>query len=480
MIIAHNLMANFSKRQLNINTESKSKSTERLSSGYRINRAADDAAGLAISEKMRGQIRGLERASHNVEDGISLIQVADGAMQEVTNMCQRIRVLAVQAANDTNTDDDRELIQEEIEWLKEEINNIGESTEFNTIKVLQGKTLSDQWEEKTLVDFRNEKDEELVNGNPTGESYYYFDDDPVYKGGAASDSVIEATKTMDFSGVSSSNKHLLNGTGFSFRCTANCEQVFEFQFVSSVSNPTNGNTYGILDITPNANINQSGATNSKKFQVGLDSFINGEGLASNVMNFILELNGGSPENINSHKVGHSNYLFQEGSKLIIGGTSNAKPGSSSNNYDFFTPLNLANISDKINVNLTIQSGANAGAEVKIPLPQIDTLVLGIDGVNVETHNSASQVITAMDGAINYISAERARLGAYQNRLEHAVSNLNNTEENLQAAESRIRDADIAKEMVTNSKNNILEQAAQAMLAQANKAPQGVLQLLQNV
>ena len=448
MIIAHNLMANFSKRQLNINTESKSKSTERLSSGYRINRAADDAAGLAISEKMRGQIRGLERASQNVEDGISLIQVADGAMQEVTNMCQRMRELAVQAANDVNTDDDRELIQEEIDWLKEAVNDIGERTEFNTIKILQGKDLSDVYDDKILVEFTDNKD---------------FDETTSLPGS------MSVGKKLDFKNVNASNKYLLNGTGFSFICTQGCGQEFKFEFVSSISNPTKNNPYGIFDNTPNAIISNGGTTNNKEFLVSLSSF--GEELVSNLMNYVeFYVNENEPVNM-VHKVGHDNEMYIDGSVLIVGGTSTGT--------NRFEPLNLANLREKINLNLTIQAGANAGAEVKIPLPQIDTFILGIESANVESHDSAAQVISAMDGAINYISAERARLGAYQNRLEHAVSNLNNTEENLQAAESRIRDADMAKEMVANSKNNILEQAAQSMLAQANKAPQGVLQLLQN-
>lgn len=477
MIIAHNLMANYTQRQLNINSDAKAKSTERLSSGYRINRAADDAAGLAISEKMRAQIRGLERATYNVEDGISLIQVADGAMQEVTEICQRIRELAVQAANDVNTEEDREIIQEEIDWLKEGINDIGRNTEFNTMKILQGKTLSDEWDDVSLVEFRNEKDFE--NGSTT-EKYYYFDDDPVYKGGFASSSTIGATKTLDFSGVNSSNKYLLNGAGFSFRCTNNCTQVFEFSFVPSVPNPTDGNTFGILDTTPNAIITSGGAQNSKKFQVGLDSFSTGTELVNNIMNYILQINddGTGVESLASHAVGHSNYLFVEESKLILGGLSNAQIGSTNNNYDFFTPLNLANIMDKVPLNLTIQAGANAGVEVKIPLPQVDTLTLGIDSCNVENHYAAASTITIADFAINYISSERAKLGAYQNRLEHSASNLSTSAENLQAAESRIRDTDMAKEMTTNTKNNILEQAAQAMLAQTKKLPEGVLQLLQ--
>lgn len=462
MIIQHNMQSFFSARQLNITTKKNEKTLEKLSSGYRINRAGDDAARLAISEKMRGQIRGLDRASKNSEDAISLIQVADGAMQEVDNMLNRMRTLAVQAANDTNTDDDREKLNLEVETLKQEINHIGRDTEFNTLKILQGKTLSNKTSSHLLVKFSVDP---------------HFDDTPVYKGGFASS--IGSSKTLDFSNVNNTNKYFLDGTGFSFRCTQNCDQVFEFEFVGSVENPTNGNSYGILDTTPQANINSGGSRNSKKFQVGLDSFNTGFELTSNIMNFVIEMNNTknntSTESLQSHQVGHANYLFQDGSKLILGGESQA---ATSDQYDFFTPLDLANLVDKVNLDIWIQSGANSGQGITIALPQIDTRTLGVEYVSVNTHYSASQTIPAVDAAVNYVNGERARLGAYQNRLEHTIANLDNSSENLQASESQIRDTDVAEAMMELSKENILAQAGTSMLSNTNSSQDMVLQLLQ--
>ncbi|MBL4932911.1 flagellin [Clostridium paridis] len=272
MIINHNLNAMNAHRNMGINIGNAGKSMEKLSSGLRINRAGDDAAGLAISEKMRGQIRGLDQASRNSQDGISLIQTAEGALNETHSILQRMRELAVQATNDTNVTADRKQIQLEVSQLKNEINRISSQTEFNTKKLLTGK-------------------------------------------------------------------------------------------------------------------------------------------ASNVV---------------------------------------------------------------------FQVGANSGQTIKLAIKTMDTKALGVTAninVNTAVASKITGQIDTIDKAINTVSSERAKLGAYQNRLEHTIANLNTSSENLQAAESRVRDVDMAKEMMNYSKNNILQQAAQAMLAQANQTPQGVLQLL---
>lgn len=457
MISPSQMTATFVATSLNKINEGKQKTTEKLSSGYRINRAADDAAGLAISEKMRAQIRGLDRASKNSSDAISLVQVADGAMQEISDMLNRMRELAVQAANDVNTDDDREHIQLEVDAIKSEVDRIGKQTEFNTIKILQGKTLSDRMADNTLVDFSDTKD---------------FDDNPPYLPSGLSG--VTGSKTLDFAAITSSTKRLLSGTGFSFICPQGCGQTFDFVFVDSVPNPTNGNNYGILDETPKANITAGGTANNKKFQVGLDSFSNGTQLVSNIMNYVMEINGYTPEqsqNFRAHNVGHANYLYQDGSKLIV-------VGQNGNSNGKFTPIELANIRDKVPLDLWIQSGANSGSGMNITLPQIDAMELGIEHVTVTTHYAASQATDVIDSAVGYLNAERARLGAYQNRLEHTISNVDNASENLQAAESRIRDTDMANEMVEFSKQSILEQAGEAMLANSNRNAQSVLTLLQ--
>jgi len=295
MIINHNIAASNTHRQLAVNTANTNKSIEKLSSGLRINRAGDDAAGLAISEKMRGQIRGLDMAAKNSQDGISLIQTAEGALNETHSILQRMRELAVQSSNDTNTDTDRTSLQKEVDELAKEITRIANTTEFNTKKLLDG-----------------------------------------------------SAKTG--SGVTSA-------ANLTFHIGANASQNIS------------------LDIS------------------AMDS-----------------------------------------ASLGVAGTGGASATGS-------------------------------------------TAATATSGISISSQASANAAITTINTAIETVSTERAKLGAYQNRLEHTINNLNTSAENLTAAESRIRDVDMAKEMMSQTKNNILAQAAQAMLAQANQQPQGVLQLL---
>ncbi|MBU3190702.1 flagellin Hag [Clostridium bowmanii] len=308
MIINHNLAAMNANRNMNINSGAAGKSMQKLSSGLRINTAGDDAAGLAISEKMRGQIRGLDQASSNAQDGISMVQTAEGALNETTAILQRMRELAVQAGTDTNTTEDRGAIQKEVNALTSEINRIGNTTEFNTQK--------------------------LINGNKTGTAAVGVD-------GAAT-----------------------------LQIGANSNQQF---------------TVDIGDM--------------RSTKLGVAGVSGGTGIAT----------------------GSSNEL-----------------------------------SDKSNL------ASAAAAEYAL---------------DVTSATLATAAITTISTAITTVSSERAKLGAYTNRLEHTIANLGTTSENMTSAESRIRDVDMAKEMSTFSKNNILSQAAQAMLAQANQQPQQVLQLL---
>lgn len=321
MIINTNVSALNTYRQLGINQNSASKSMEKLSSGLRINRAGDDAAGLAISEKMRAQIRGLNQASRNAQDGISMIQTAEGALQETHNILQRMRELAVQAANDTYVDVDRSEIQKEINELTSEINRIANTTEFNTQKL-----------------FNN----------------------------------------TDASG---------NATTF-----------------------------------------------SATFQVGANK---GQSMTINIENMTAKALGLEGDSGTSHSAGSTV------SNLVSGGAVSGAKYSSSNGVTDGT------------------SSTATGA-----------------ALSVASHEEAAAAIKVINDAIEAVSAQRSNLGAFQNRLEHTIANLNNASENLSAAESRIRDVDMAKEVMEYTRANILSQASQAMLAQANQRPQAVLQLLQ--
>lgn len=396
MIINHNMSAMNAHRQMGINNNMQSKAMEKLSSGQRINRAGDDAAGLAISEKMRGQIRGLDQASRNAQDGISMIQTAEGALGETQNILQRMRELAVQAGNDTNTTDDRKQIQQEINQLTNEVNRISNTTEFNTQKLIDGSA------EKgfKLQIGANENQSMTIDIKDMGsEALGITTEDKIKYGQGATplddDISIDANKdlTIEIKGVKDSIVIASGGGG--------------------------GTTIKKEDLVTKIN--------SALKDAGLDATVK----------------------------------LDNDKKLVVEGKD----------FDKLTSVKH----DTNNL-----SGAIASTET-------DEFVNPItDGTNdtatgsaldVSNHENAKSAITAFDKAINTVSTERAKLGAFQNRLEHTIANVDTSAENLQAAESRVRDVDMAKEMLNFSKANILSQASQAMLAQAKQAPQGVLQLL---
>lgn len=389
MIINHNMNALNAHRNMGVNNTAAGKSMEKLSSGLRINRAGDDAAGLAISEKMRGQIRGLTQASRNSADGISMIQTAEGALNETTNILQRMRELAVQASNDTNTTSDREEIQKEINALTEEVDRIANNTEFNTQK--------------------------LLNGSKSGEAGDLVRDEVKEVKG-------EFTIKLDRD-LQDKDKLIIDG------------KVIEFDAASTASaTEIQTKLEGVLD---SYDITVTGKTKIKLVQkVGIDKD-----------EFKVSFNG-SQAGVTTDKidgVAQRDKEFSEGK-------------------------------------VSVQVGANADQSMSIEIGDMRAQALKIvndkgRGLSVETAQSANEAITAFDAALNAVSSQRANLGAVQNRLEYTISNLDNTAENLTSAESTLRDVDMAKEMMEYSKNNILNQAAQAMISQANQQPQNVLQLL---
>ncbi|MEG1457932.1 MAG: flagellin [Acetivibrio sp.] len=418
MIVQHNMSAMNTNRELGVSTGKLAKSTEKLSSGYRINRAADDAAGLAISEKMRGQIRGLNQASTNAEDGISLIQTGEGALQESQNILQRMRELSVQAANDTNTDDDRTQIQNEITQLTQEVDRIANTSEFNTKK--------------------------LINGDQAGST--------VFKAGKAK---IEGTfqNGMVVTKALATSVAQLVGTDDVIRITINKD---------TVSNSISSGGYSVESL-------------------------NGKGAGVKISTGSVVISGAAKGSKTATGV-TANLTFS------ISGFSNLKAG------DVIT-ISLSKVTTPSAAvagkeSLRIQAGANAGQEVSLAIGDMRASALGIvqtagtdlaggtaptgNGMplDVTTQSNASMATEAFDKALEKVSTERAKLGAVQNRLEHTISNLDTSGENLQAAESRIRDVDMADEMTQYSKENILMQAGQSMLAQANQSTQGVLSLLQ--
>ncbi|MNH88866.1 Flagellin [compost metagenome] len=396
MIINHNITAMNTHRQLSINTANTSKNIEKLSSGLRINRAGDDAAGLAISEKMRGQIRGLDMATKNAQDGISLIQTAEGALNETHSILQRIRELAVQSSSDTNTASDRKELQKEVSQLKEEVDRIANNTEFNTKK--------------------------LLNGDLSAKAY-------------KDESAIVASKTGDFAVAVSGANPLSDGDATTAK-NVTADDTFVVK-VTAFNASTNTYSY---TITPESTGVESAAAN-----------FTATGNATDAVGTAATLGGVNVTmDTTKIKVGDSFTLVTRQEQNSTGGTTNA---------------------------LNFQIGSNSNQTIGVGVESMKTGDLHINKVDISTQAGATAAISTLDDAIQNVSAERAKLGAVQNRLEHTINNLGTSSENLSAAESRVRDVDMAKEMMEQTKNNILAQAAQAMLAQANQQPQGVLQLL---
>ncbi|MCA1031444.1 flagellin [Bacillus timonensis] len=407
MRINHNIAALNTYRQLNSASTGQAKSMEKLSSGLRINKAGDDAAGLAISEKMRGQIRGLDQASRNSQDGISLIQTAEGALNETHDILQRMRELAVQASNDTNTSTDRGEIQKEINSLTSEINRIGNTTEFNTQKLLNGEKTTNTVSAKSS----------LVIGDLT------FNADTA--GSAGNDLSIEFVAA---SGASASTSVALSGNKITVTLGTDG---------SSVVNATAANVKSALD-------------GDAGIAALIDTTISGTGANVQAATAEANLTGGADAGAAlQFQIGanenQSMSLEIEDMRSVALGISATSAGSG-----FTTSQDVTNGTD------------SSPAEY---------------GLDVSSATNAAAAITKIQSAIEKVSAERSKLGANQNRLEHTINNLGTSSENLTAAESRIRDVDMAKEMMNQTKNSILSQAAQAMLAQANQQPQGVLQLL---
>lgn len=470
MKINHNIQALNAYRNLYQNQAATSKNLERLSSGLRINRAADDAAGLAISEKMRSQIRGLKQAERNSLDGISLMQTAEGAMTEVHSMLQRMRELAVQAANDTNTTEDRGAIQKEIDQLLLEIDSIASKTEFNTRKLLDGSSAVDT--QFGATNKTNLTGVPIVT-NPAMETGDY----KITVGGTVT---AKLELTQPEAGVQNTNvitsiigdlqKDSLKLGEYSI-VVRNYENVGGVESATIEVFDPDGFSLGSEAAIINDPIKNTPIVFGEKGGFKVDpSQISKAGTAKIKLEYEADFSV-------SKKDGNGKYKAITFDKTIQTENGIIKHGGLELQFD--TKMKAASTDFTLtNKALAFQIGANTNQNVAIDVPQLSTVKLGIDKINILDHKSANDAIFKLEKAINQISSTRSKLGATQNRLEHTINNLQVTHENLTSAESRIRDADMALEMTEFTKNNILNQSAQAMLAQANQLPQGVLQLLQ--
>lgn len=538
MIVQHNMTAMNTNRQLGVATGALSKSTEKLSSGYRINRAADDAAGLAISEKMRSQIRGLNKASSNAQDGISMIQTAEGALQESHSILQRMRELTIQAANGTETDEDRGNIQDEITQLQSELDRISTDTEFNTMKLLDGSldggaATTSAGPKFGVYDIglkgfvtsnvAGVSISTAVTASKGGESALWdaagtsltlnLAENTTYTQ-AELDNLIKNAKQEDNSATQApANVKLVlnNGTytsGKKASTTAGTATVAGKKATGTFAIAADADTtfVGVTQIKITAN--KYGADNNISIAIKFDKEKGDEefkldtaatyqttGALSDVGMYTLSLATGveyTEKDIEKllAKAGFSaeiefkgpdpdeaNTLFITDSS-VTAARANLAGGAGLGDDDAFLDQKNYDVSSG-GEGVTLQVGANEGQTISFGISAMSSTALGVDGTKVDcsTQTGASNSIDALDEAIATVSKQRSLLGAVQNRLEHTIANLDNTSENLQSAESSIRDVDMASEMVTYSKYNILQQAGQSMLAQANQSNQGVLSLL---
>lgn len=454
MVVQHNLTAMNANRMLGITTGQQAKSSEKLSSGYRINRAADDAAGLTISEKMRKQIRGLDQASTNAQDGVSAVQTAEGALTEVHSMLQRMNELATQASNGTNSQADRDAIQDEIDQLNTEIDRVAETTKFNEIYLLKGdsgkKTINmeahDAGLKGTLVD----------NGDGTAS----FAMDAL----AAGDKVSIGGKEYTIGSTADEAKALYAGVAVD----------------GSETVTVNGTEYTVQNTTPDTGAGEISKADLDALVVA-GATVEYDGTSITVMN---DPDGDGIDDNNATVVSAEVAYDLAAAELLaanrIGDTLGSADVTNNDDGTFDITLGQAEVANVLSFNLHVGADADLTNKIQVNIETMNSEYLGIKGLNVSdtTGMAATYAIDAIADAISKVSSQRSSLGAVQNRLEHTIANLDNVVENTTAAESRIRDTDMAEEMVEYSKNNILAQAGQSMLAQANQSTQGVLSLLQ--
>jgi len=562
MRINNNLMAMNTHRQLGLNANAGAKSIEKLSSGYRINRAGDDAAGLSISEKMRAQIRGLSQSSRNAQDGISLIQTAEGALSETHAILQRMRELADQSANGTNTADDRAAIQNEITQLRDEVDRIGNTTEFNTQKLLNGSlksaggAVTDQ--NATTGSIVAKQTGAFSTGAAalaTVAAHENIAGSAASEGAGWKDEIltIDGTDiTIQWGNLTSTEKATIkNATGDSTQQNSAVDMI-----VSKINEAIADNGANIEDVSGYVDTNgklvlqsgSKGTTSSITFNtadavVGTLVAATAAGSANSAavasaqatVTSGTSVYNGSNVNVNTDfqfKIGDTQLVASNAGAIntgtamataattlqtalnasitayntnVLGGATAGDDGfiaavkveatddgrfqvTSETDTVYFEDkkgstavedlgLSQAQTEAAGNGGVVFQIGANRGQTMSFGIGDMRSASLGIATLDISTQTKASAALDTVDDALAKVSAQRSSLGAAQNRLEHTIKNLDTSAENLQASESRIRDVDMAKEMMSFTKSNILQQAAQSMLAQANQAPQGVLQLL---
>lgn len=519
MIINHNISALNTHRTLNVNKNAVDKSLEKLSSGLRINRAGNDVAGLAISEKMRGQIRGLKTASTNAQDTISLIQTAEGGLNETHAILQRMRELVTQSANDTNTNSDRAELQKEVDQLAQELSRISNDTEFNTKNLLGGNFTG-------TFHIGANSNQNMELSIPAMDAYSlgvarsviestatvapgttHIDSVTINQGGLGSLVVDGANITFHYDSSPATAAQLTApneveprniGVGATTTMSITVDGTDVFTFNSSELNNLVGSetaddlanmidtkigATGTATVDNNRIVITSASTgSSSSIEVAFTG--SGEILVAPIFGFetssasatgsdavdatITVSNGDSTEDVTFNITDSSTATFTTGNDAKFGGLTISLGGTSN-------LTNLVASTESVNIAIDEELASTPASWDPDTGEMTKAIVLG--GIDISNQSAANTAMTTIQEAINKVSLERSKLGAYQNRLEYTINNLSVSAENLTTAESRITDNDMAKEMMKFTKNNILTQAAQMILAQANQTPQGILQLL---
>ena len=515
MVVQHNMQAMNSNRVLGGTTLAQAKSTEKLSSGFRINRAADDAAGLTISEKMRKQIKGLNRASKNAQDGISAVQTAEGALTEVHSMLQRMNELSTQAANGTNSKSDRDAIQSEIGQLTTEIDRVAETTKFNETYLLKGDSttqttktinlpahdaglkgkLTDNGDGTATFEMKKlEAGDKVMIG---GKEYTIGDDTTTAKD--YNDKVLKPKLEEAVAGkgnhFDAGNEVTINGVKCKYhkgeKCKTNADVdegwYKEEGFPKDLAN-TDKTTIDNLKVDLKGTVETK---DGKKFEFHkpiTDDGANKIGKAKDGVddNDTSLITADHAYELVAKELKQANSIGDTGNTALVGikkgNDGKVAPLANTEKYNnkFEIQVGSAKVPQTLSFNLHVGSDADMTNKINVNVEAMTSAYLGVKNLNVsdDSGNAATYAIDSIGDAISKVSAQRSSLGAIQNRLEHTIANLDNISENTTAAESRIRDTDMASEMVEYSKNNILKQAGTSMLAQANQSSQGVLSLLQ--
>lgn len=457
MIVKHNLTAMNSNRMLGLTTASQAKATEKLSSGYKINRAADDAAGLAISEKMRKQIRGLTQASINAQDGISAVQTADGALNEVHDMIHRLAELTVKAANGTMSETDRNAVQSEVNQLISEVDRVSTTTKFNETYLMRGNNQGEVAKlTYTMADAALAAKFKGVAIDAAGQ--------PIM----AAPVVNQATGMFDIKVESDTTKALgANPTDSAIDTSVSNE---------ALNTKYSGKTVGPIATSPNKTIYVL-VEDTEEDKPG-----DGKLSVSEVVRNINKTPNPNNPNANGEQVKAFSSMDEMMAAIKADSSVDIKAVTSRVTEDgiVLCAETFADVNSAIDVSLHVGSDSSSDNKIHMNISMLSARGLGLNGLTVtdDTGDAATAAIDVVSDALQKVSNQRASLGAIQNRLEHTIANLDNVVENTTSAEASIRDTDMASQMVEYSNNQILAQAGQAMLAQSNQATSGVLSLLQ--